>query len=141
MLEAGFKTFYLGFESRCEQWHQKTGSKVTSDELAEAVRILLRAGAKPQQITAYQMLGHPGSDPQDAEATMRFAHGLGIRVTLADFSPVPHTPDGRACRQWVNIDEPLWHNKTAFPIALLGETEVNRLKELCRRGNRQCGAK
>jgi hypothetical protein len=72
---------------------------------------------------------------------MRFAHGLGIRVMLAEFSPVPHTPDGRACQRWVNVDEPLWHNKTAFPIVLLGETEVNRLKELCRRGNRQCNIK
>lgn len=141
MLKAGFKTFYLGFESCCEQWHQKTGSKVTSDELAKAVRILLRAGVRPAYITAYQMVGHPGSNLQDVEATMRFAHSLGIRVMLADFSPVPHTPDGLASRQWVNIDEPLWHNKTAFPIALLGEKEVNRLKELCRRGNQRRGIK
>jgi len=139
MLEAGFKSFYLGFESRCEQWHQKTGPKVSSAELAEAVRILLRAGARPEQITAYQILGHPDSAWQDIEASMRFAHSLGIRVMLADFSPVPHTPDGQACRRWVNVDEPLWHNKTAFPIVLLGEKEVNRLKDLTRRGNRQLG--
>jgi hypothetical protein len=57
MLEAGFKTFYLGFESLCDEWHRQTGSKVSSAELAEAVRILLRAGARPEQITAYKRAG------------------------------------------------------------------------------------
>ncbi len=141
MLEAGFKTFYLGFESCSEKWHQQTGSKVSPAELDEAVRILLRAGARPEQITAYQMLAHPRSNAQDVETSMHFAHNLGIRVMLAEFSPVPHTPDGQACQQWVDIDEPLWHNKTAFPIVLLGQKEVNRLKDLTRRGNRKCGTK
>jgi len=67
MLEAGFKTFYLGFESRCDEWHRKTGSKVSSAELAQAARILLSAGARPEQITAYQMLAHPHSDARDVE--------------------------------------------------------------------------
>lgn len=138
MLEAGFKTFYLGFESRWDEWHRKTGSKVSSAELAEAVRTLLSAGARPEQITAYQMLAHPHSDPQGVEPSIRFAHDLGIRVMLAEFSPVPHTADGQACRRWVNVDEPLWHNKTVFPIVLLGQKEVNRLKDLTRKGNRKC---
>jgi len=35
----------------------------------------------------------------------------------------------------VNLDEPLWHNKTAYAIAALGADEVNRLKQLCRELN------
>jgi hypothetical protein len=34
------------------------------------------------------------------------------------------------------MDEPLFHNKTAFPIILLGFDEVNRLKDLQRKLNR-----
>jgi hypothetical protein len=34
------------------------------------------------------------------------------------------------------MDEPLLHNKTAFPIILLGFEEVNRLKELQHQLNR-----
>jgi hypothetical protein len=74
---------------------------------------------------------------QELETSMRFAHGLGVRLMLADFSPIPGTPDGELCRQWVDMDEPLCHNKSAFPIVLLGEREVGRLKELCRRLNRE----
>jgi len=136
MVRAGFKTFYLGFESASRQWQQGTGGKVFSEELAQAVDHLLAAGADPGDITTYQIVGHPNSDVQELETSMRFVHSLGIRGMLADFSPIPGTPDGEACRRWVNLDEPLLHNKTAFPIIRLGFDEVNRLKDLQRALNR-----
>lgn len=136
MVAAGFKTFYLGFESRSQHWQQGTGGKVHCDELARAVRCLVLAGADPIDITAYQIVGHPNSDLQELESSMRFVHSLGIRGMLADFSPIPGTPDGDACRQWVDMDEPLMHSKTAFPILRLGFDEVNRFKDLQRHLNR-----
>ncbi|HUW20433.1 MAG TPA: radical SAM protein [Sedimentisphaerales bacterium] len=136
MLRAGFKTFYLGFESASSQWQRRTGSKVSSDELTQAVRHLTAAGARPANIAAYQLLGHPDADAREIEDTMRFANSLGIRGTLADFSPIPGTPDGDRCSQWVDMAEPLFHNKTAFPIILMGFDETNRLKDLQRKLNR-----
>jgi hypothetical protein len=67
---------------------------------------------------------------------MHFVNGLGIRGMLADFSPIPGTADGEFCRKWVNLDELLMHNKTAFPIILLGNDEINHLKDLQRKLNR-----
>ncbi|HUT30271.1 MAG TPA: radical SAM protein [Sedimentisphaerales bacterium] len=136
MVRAGFKTFYLGFESASAQWQKRTGSKVFSDELAHAVEHLLKAGAEPANITAYHILGHPHTDIQQLEETMRFVNSLGIRGMLADFSPIPGTPDGCAARKWVDMDEPLMHNKTAFPIIMLGFDQTNRLKDLQRKLNR-----
>jgi hypothetical protein len=136
MVQAGFKTFYLGLESASLQWQQRTGSKVSSNELAQAVEHLTAAGAEPASITAYQILGHPYTDIQELEASMHFANSLGIRGMLADFSPIPGTPDGEYCRKWVDMDEPLFHNKTAFPNFLLGFDETNRLKDLQRQLNR-----
>ncbi|MDD5064576.1 MAG: radical SAM protein [Phycisphaerae bacterium] len=136
MVQAGFKTFYLGFESSSPEWQQRTGSKVFSDELAQAVKHLTAAGAEPTNITAYQILGHPYTDIQELEASMHFANSLGIRGMLADFSPIPGTPDGEYCRKWVDMNEPLFHNKTAFPNILLGFDETNRLKDLQRQLNR-----
>jgi radical SAM superfamily enzyme YgiQ (UPF0313 family) len=135
MVRVGFKTFYLGFESTSSQWQKRTGSKVFSDELAQAVQYLTSAGAELSNITAYQILGHPHIDIQQLEASMRFVNSLGIRGMLADFSPIPGTPDGEYCRRWVDMDEPLMHNKTAFPIIFLGFDEVNRLKDLQRKLN------
>jgi radical SAM superfamily enzyme YgiQ (UPF0313 family) len=135
MIKAGFKTFYLGFESTSDQWQQRTGSKVSTNEFTQAVDHLITAGAQPTNITAYQILGHPYGDAQELESSMRFVNSLGIRGMLADFSPIPGTPDGDYCRQWVDMDEPLFHNKTALPIILLGFEETNRLKDLQRKMN------
>jgi len=137
MVRAGFKTFYLGFESASQQWQKRTGSKVFSDELEQASQYLIEAGAEPTSITAYQILGHPHIDIQQLEASMHFVNSLGIRGMLADFSPIPGTPDGEYCRRWVDMDEPLMHNKTAFPIIFLSFDETNRLKDLQRRLNRK----
>jgi len=135
MVRAGFKTFYLGFESASQQWQKRTGSKVFSDELEKAVEHLISAGAEPANITAYQILGHPHIEIQQLEDSMHFVNSLGIRGMLADFSPLPGTPDGDYCKKWVDMDEPLMHNKTAFPIILIGFDESNRLKDLQRKLN------
>jgi hypothetical protein len=132
MVQAGFRTFYLGFESASEPWQRGTGGKVTRDDLAAAVEHLRAAGAARASITAYIIVGHPDHDRQQVEASMRLVHSLGIRTMLADFSPIPGTPDAHAARQWADLDEPLWQNKTAFAIARLGRERLQRLKDLCR---------
>lgn len=137
MVQAGFKTFYLGFESSAYLWQRRTGGKVYAHELEAAVQNLLAAGADRRHITAYLIIAHPQNDQQAVEASMHFAHNLGLRLMLAEFSPIPGTPDGEHCRQWVDVDEPLWHNKTAFPLVFLGVDAVQRLKALCRHLNRR----
>jgi hypothetical protein len=136
MVRAGFKTFYIGLESASEQWQKQTGSKVSGREFASAVENLKSTGANPHDITAYQILGHPKMDIQQLEESMRFVRSLGVRGMLADFSPIPGTPDGDACSQWVDMSEPLTHNKTAFTIIRVGFDEANRLKDLQRKLNR-----
>jgi hypothetical protein len=135
MLRAGFKTFYIGLESAEQSWQKQTGSKVYSDEFAAAVKNLKSAGAAPDCITAYQILGHPEFDSQCLEESMRFVASLGVRGMLADFSPIPGTPDGDICSQWVDMSEPLLHNKTAFATIRLGFEEANRFKNLQRQLN------
>ena len=135
MITAGFRIIYLGFESSASGWQEQTGAKVSEQDLARAVEHLTAAGANAKHLNAYLMLGHPRCGEQQLEASMRFASGLGLRLMLAEFSPLPGTPDGELCRQWVDLDEPLCHNKTAFAIRRLGEAEVNRSKNLCRELN------
>jgi MoaA/NifB/PqqE/SkfB family radical SAM enzyme len=135
MLRAGFKTFYLGFESSAYEWQRKTGGKVYSGEFSDAVRSLREAGAP--SITAYVIIGHPDSSGQNLEASIRFAAEQGARVMLSEFAPIPGTPDGEACRSYTALDEPLNHNKTAFTLRFLGRERVEALKALCRQVNSQ----
>ena len=132
MVQAGFQTFYLGFESSAYTWQRHTGGKVYAHELERAVEHLVSVGADIHQITAYLIIAHPQTDQQDVEASMHFAHSLGLRLMLSEFSPIPGTPDGERCRAWVDLEEPLWHNKTVFPLRFLGAAEVQRFKALCR---------
>ncbi len=135
MVDAGFDHFYLGFESGAYAWQKKTGGKVYSHELERAVTNLMGAGADAACLHAYLIVGHPNNAEQSVEDSMHLAHALGIKVMLSEFSPIPGTPDGEQCRRWIDLDEPLWHNKTAFTLHRLGTREVNRLKQLASRLN------
>ncbi|MEK7486564.1 MAG: B12-binding domain-containing radical SAM protein [Planctomycetota bacterium] len=137
MVRAGFKTFHLGFESAAYEWQRKTGSKVYTHEFVQAVRYLKEAGADPRQIVAYFIIGHPEENQQDINASLELAHETGVQLMLSEFSPLPGTPDGEACRKWVSLEEPLWHNKTIFTLIRLGEVETQRLKTLCRQLNQE----
>jgi len=130
MVRAGVRSFHLGFESSAVEWQRKTGGKVYASEFADALRVLRAAGA--EEVTAYVIVGHPSGDEQEVEASMRFAAEQGARVMLSEFAPIPGTPDGEACARWVDLAEPLNHNKTAFAIRRLGAARLDRLKDLCR---------
>jgi len=135
MVAGGFKTFYLGLENASAAWQERTGRKLTVEEFRRAVACLREAGATG--VSAYVLLGHPHSDPESVAAAMALAHGLRVRVMLADFSPLPGTPDGDACGAHTDLSEPLNHNKTAFPIRLWGKEAIRKLKQLCKDGNRK----
>ena len=137
MVASGFKNVYLGFESAAYDWQRKTGGKVRSNELARAIDYLVTAGLEPRRLHAYIIIGHPKSDEQEVENSLRFAHSLGIRIMLSEFSPIPGTPDGEVCQEWTDLAEPLTHNKTAFALRRLGVQELNRLKQLAKDLNHQ----
>ena len=102
---------------------------------ASIVRALQEA--KAALITAYIIIGHPESEGQNVDRSMKFAAQEGARVMLSEFAPIPGTPDGEACRAMTNLDEPLHHNKTAFTWRFLGRERVDSLKALCRQLNRE----
>jgi radical SAM superfamily enzyme YgiQ (UPF0313 family) len=132
MVRGGFRTFYVGFESRREDWQRRTGGKLRLEDMEQAAANLAAAGAPRQAITAYVLLGHPRHDDQDVAGTIEAAAEMGVRVMLAEFSPIPGTPDAEAAGPWTWPDEPLSHNKTAFSIRRLGFDRYNRLKALAR---------
>ena len=131
MVKAGFTSFFFGLESSNSAWQRATGGKVWSDEFENAVNLLRKAGA--QSITTYIIAGHPDTDSQGVESSMRFAHQCGTRILLSEFSPIPGTMDAEKCEKWFDAKEPLSHNKTAFAIRRLGFDYLNDLKAI-RRG-------
>lgn len=135
MVRAGFRTFYIGYESSSPAFHQQDGGKITPEDLLQARDALYQANALKNAVV-YEMLGHPRLDPCQLENSMKTASQLGFQIMLSDFSPLPKTPDGELCGDKINLAEPLNHNKTVFPIRLLGFEQVNQFKDLCRQLNR-----
>ncbi len=138
MVLAGFGSFFLGLESSSVSWQKATGGKVYSEEFLLAVENLRAAGAA--SILTYIILGHPDSDEQELELSIRFAHACGTKVLLSEFSPVPGTTDGKKSEKWADLDEPLSHNKTAFAFRRLGRDYVNQIKKLAHSLNSQLPA-
>ena len=135
LVSASLGFVYLGLENVSPGWQESTGDKVSPEEFLSAVEAFRSAGLPASRITAYVLLGHPDDPGEGTEETLRFAHKAGIRSMLAEFSPIPGTPDGDRCGRWADMSEPLHHNKTAFVLRRLGKDKVNELKTLCRTNN------
>jgi radical SAM superfamily enzyme YgiQ (UPF0313 family) len=135
MTRAGFAGFFFGLESGAAAWHAATGGKVYAGAFAAAGKCL--RDAKARYIAAYVIAGHPDSEAQLLEESMRFAHDCGVKIILSDFSPIPGTEDGEKSARWADMKEPLAHNKTAFAIRRLGADYLNRVKALARSLNAQ----
>jgi len=133
--QAGFRNLYLSLENINEKFQYETGGKLTTEEFLSAVKNLYRAGFEPKNLNAYILCGIPGLDKKDVLETIKFAHSLGIRVMLSEYSPIPHTP----LFKQLNLDgiDPLWHNNTIFPYYSGNIEEIQRLKDFAKALNRE----
>jgi len=119
MAKAGFKTIRLSYESRNKNRQRSMGSKVEDEDLIKAVRILTEVGFNQQELGSYVIMGLPGQEVEEVIDSMMFVLGLGIKVSLASFSPIPGTP------YWQEIvksgafpsnGDPLLTNNSIFPL-------------------------
>ena len=119
MSRAGFGTIRLSFETRNAERRREMGFKVSDDDLTRAVRLLSGAGIPKSQIGGYVLAGLPGQPPGEMLDGMMFVFGLGIRVSLAWFSPIPGTRSWEtAVRDGLLREDadPLLTNNSIFPF-------------------------
>ncbi len=125
----------LGYESADRVRQRMTGGKVDSRDLKQALTFLKAAGYASREIGVYLLAGLPGQNYTEIEASIRFAHELGVRVYLEEYSPVPGTPD--YARSGLPEDaDPLMHNNSALPLYSPGRYhDFQLLKDLNHRLN------
>ena len=120
MRRAGFVTIRLGLETADPAEQLRDGAKVDDPGFARAVEALFAAGFPAHQIAAYVLIGRPGQRVAETQATVAFAHRLGIQVSAAQFSPIPGTAEWQAAvaAGCIPADaDPLLHNNSAYPCA------------------------
>lgn len=141
MKKAGFQEIRLGFESSSGEFHKKHDDKYNYTDFPRAVENLKAAGFKGSQITVYILAGLPHQDYREVEESLRYAASFGVKVSIAEYSPVPETPlwqeSARLCSLPLE-EEPLYHNNTFFAMEWDGFTMENLtyLKELSHSLNR-----
>lgn len=119
MRRAGVVEIRLGFESASEEFHSRYDGKVKVEQFLQGVSLLKQAGYKAQDISVYLLAGLPGQRAEEVEDSIRFVKPTGVRVRLAEYSPVPSTQlweeSLRHC-PFPLEEEPLFHNNSLFSM-------------------------
>jgi radical SAM superfamily enzyme YgiQ (UPF0313 family) len=132
MRKTGFRTIRLSVETVNPDRQREMGGKVTTDGLTEAVSRFVEAGYAPSELGAYAIMGLPGQPIFETAETLAFVFSLGIRISLAAFSPIPGTASWReAVNAGLIADDsdPLLSNHSAF-LALTRPSEYGRFVKL-----------
>jgi radical SAM superfamily enzyme YgiQ (UPF0313 family) len=114
---AGFKTIRLGLETTFEGRGREWGGKVNAAMFPDAIENLLAAGFFQDDIGVYLMCGAPGQTPEEVAESIRMVRQTGVRVHIAEYSPIPGTTmwkEAVAVSQFDIAAEPLYHNNTFF---------------------------
>lgn len=93
LVQSGFETIRLSFETASSEYKEAIDSKVCGDDLANSIDFLEQAGFPRKKIEVYLLTGLPGQNLELTVEDMLFAHALGVKIRLAQFSPIPGTKD------------------------------------------------
>jgi len=129
---SGFRTIRLGFEGTSTALQKASKNKVSCRELETALHHLREAEVdsgvvndhndSTWDIGIYLLIGMPGQTVDEVVESIEYINGLGAKIKLAEYSPVPGTEEfqdaSRLCP--LVIDEPLSHNKSTFATVGMG---------------------
>jgi radical SAM superfamily enzyme YgiQ (UPF0313 family) len=115
MYSSGFKTIRFGFETSDFNRQVQTGGKVKNEELQTAVRHLISAGYKTDEIGIYLLCGLPGQKASEVKESINFVRQCGAKPMLTEYSPIPGTAlwaEAVKVSPFDITDEPLYHNNS-----------------------------
>jgi pyruvate-formate lyase-activating enzyme len=110
--ECGFTMPCFGMETMDDNLQKEWGGKTEREELEGGVKLLHEAGYKNGEYAVYLLLGYPGQDLTRLKSDLEFLNKLGVKVSLAEFSPVPHTSIFE--KYSASFQEPLMQNNSIF---------------------------
>ena len=130
MYETGFKEPRISLETADKSIQEKLSMKTSNDEFIKAVENLTIAGYKKKNIYTYLLAGVPGISYESVEQSILFVAKIGVKISLAEFSPIPGTKMGE------NLPDPLLTNNTVYYHYKKKEKEMVRVKKLAKKVNK-----
>jgi radical SAM superfamily enzyme YgiQ (UPF0313 family) len=125
---ARFQEIRLGLETVNVELQKRTGGKINRKMFEKAVGHLLNAGFPRHLVQAYVLAGLPEQKWEEARDTVDFVAGLGIKVNLAEYTPIPHSEMFEKYAHMARYpiaDDPLFQNNALFPFAWEGFTDAD----------------
>jgi radical SAM superfamily enzyme YgiQ (UPF0313 family) len=133
---AGFVLPRLSLETVDSARQRSTGGKILTGEFEQAVINLKDAGYNPGEYVAYLLMGMPGQSDTEVEESIHWAHRLGARISLSEYSLIPGTRDWEHYKHLLPYEDPLWQNNTLLPLMpRTGMTRAQQLKDLAHKLN------
>lgn len=115
--QANFASLRLGVETT-GLGEARLDRKLAAGELETALASLREAGFRREELGVYLLLGLPGQEDAELEASLRQVRELGATPVLAQYSPIPGTalwPQAVAASRYDLENDPLYHNNSLFP--------------------------
>ncbi|MDR3048871.1 MAG: radical SAM protein [Elusimicrobiota bacterium] len=135
MKKTGFCLPRFSLETANPNLQKKTGGKIDNKGFEAAAKMLNEAGFGRGEFIIYLLMGIPNQKLEDVEQSIRYVRRLGGRVSLSEYSIIPQTKNF-ANTDKKFIDEPLYHNKSVYPLFESKDwDEIYRIKLLAKKLN------
>ena len=129
MYETGFKEPRISLETADKSIQEKLSMKTSNDEFIRAVENLTIAGYEKKNIYTYLLAGAPGISFGSVEQSILFVEKIGVKISLAEFSPIPGTKMGE------KLPDPLLTNNTVYYHYKKKGKEMVKVKKLAKEVN------
>jgi len=123
MVKAKFIEPRISLETINRKILRETGNKLTPRDFEMAIRNLLNAGYRKEEIIAYTIYGIPGQTVRDVIDTFNLLKEMGLKIYLSEFSPVPGTI-------YYSFSDPLLSNNSAYLYYIGKGDKLERLKRM-----------
>lgn len=110
--QSGFLNPHFGLETMDKDLQKQWGDKVNLYDVEKGITALKQGGFKNGEFSVYLLLGYPNQNLTQLKKDATDLHALGAKISLAEFSPVPHTR--LFCHYQSEFAEPLMQNNSIF---------------------------
>ena len=136
MFNAKFVQPRFSLETSNSQEQKNSNNKVSNMEYERTIKYLNKAGYKHGEYITYLLIGMPGQNIENIRESIKYVHGLGSRISLSEYSPIPYTKDWQSLSTELKQD-PLTQNNTYFITLNKDYDKLIELKEFAINLNKQ----
>ncbi|HPL41169.1 MAG TPA: radical SAM protein [Syntrophorhabdaceae bacterium] len=128
LYSSGFKEIRLGLETIEPSMQKSLCGKINAEDFENTINLLLDVGFSNTSISAYIIAGLPFQRWEDVKHSIDYLAGLGIKSSIAEYTPIPHTPlfdEFYSFARYPIEKDPIFQNNAIFPFSWDGFTDYD----------------